>query len=337
MRAGLRLLALVMVLAAAAAPAAAAAAPLATVRLPAYAAVAGPDILLGDIAVIEADDGELAQKLARLSVGRAAVPGQSRDVTEATIRVRMRQQSLPEKEIVIESEKGSVTVATLAQTVSGAALVGVAEAAILADGVPTGAGVDPVWSLAEIVMTCPNPGAVTVADGELELSASRIIGSPPGPVVVSVSVVVAGVVNRTVMVRCDTVVAADVLVTTTSVQRYDVLGEGNVAVERREFTTLPRQLLTPDTLFGAEAFGWRATRPIQPGTVLTQSMVETVPVVLKGAPVQIVAAGAHVVVAAPGEALEDGRLGDIIQVRNVTSGQIIRARVSAADRVEAVY
>jgi len=36
-------------------------------------------------------------------------------------------------------------------------------------------------------------------------------------------------------------------------------------------------------------------------------------------------------------ALEDGRPGDIIQVRNETSGQIIRARVAAADRVEVVF
>src|SRR5690606_40389573 len=106
----------------AAAAATAFAAPLAVGRLPAQAAVTGPDILLGEIAVIESDDEELAQKLAQLSVGRAAIPGQSREVTVATVRVRMRQQSLPEKQIVIESETGAVAVATRSRTVAGAAL-----------------------------------------------------------------------------------------------------------------------------------------------------------------------------------------------------------------------
>jgi len=333
---GLRLLAIASLLTAAAA-ATAFAAPLAVVRLPAHAAVTGPDILLGEIAVIESDDEELAQKLAQLSVGRAAIPGQSREVTVATVRVRMRQQSLPEKQIVIESETGAVAVATRSRTVAGAALAAVAEAAVLANGVPAGAGVDPAWAQADIVLTCSDPGPVTVADGELELAASRLIGSPPGPVVVSVDVLVNGALSRTVMLRCDTAVALDVLVTTAMVQRHEALGAGNVAVERREFTILPRQLLTPEALFGDGAAGLRATRSLPAGTVLTQAMVETMPVVLKGAPVQIVAEGANFFIAAPGVALEDGRPGDIIQVRNETSGQIIRARVAAADRVEVVF
>lgn len=334
MRRGVGLLVVAFVLAAA--KAAVSAAPLAVVRLPAHASVAGPDILLGEIAVIESDDEELAEKLAQLSVGRAAIPGQSRDVSVATVRVRMRQQSLPEKQIVIEAENDGVAVTTRARTVSGEALMAVAEAAVLADAAETTAA-DAGGAPADIVLTCSNPGSATVADGELELVASRVIGTPPGPMVVSVDIVVDGDIHRTVMVRCDAVVALDVLVTTASLQRHDVLDESNTAMERREFASLPRRLLPPDAVFGGEAPTWRVTRPLAAGTVLTESMVETVPLVARGAPVQIVAAGAHVFVSAPGVALEDGRLGDVIQVRNSSSGQIIRARVAGADLVEVVF
>src|SRR5690606_2849590 len=120
--------------------------------------------------------------------------------------------------------------------------------------------------------------------------------------------------RRTVMVRCDALVALDVPVVTAPVARHDALTEDNVAVERREFASLPRGLLLPEAVLAGPGSGPRATRPLTPGTVLTDSMVE----------------------AAPGVALEDGRVGDVIRVQNSLSGQVIRARVAAADRVEAI-
>lgn len=318
------------------ATAAAATAPLAVVRIPAHADVFGPDILLGDIAEIETDDADLARRLSELSLGRAAMPGQSRDLTMATVRVRMRQQSLPEKQIVIESEDAAVAVATKARTVSGEALVDVARAAVMEHARPSGAGTEPIWAYAELIPVCPDPGTVTVTDGVLELVVSRLIGTPPGPIVASVDVVVNGAVGRTVMVRCDVRVAADVPVTTASVQRHDALDEQNVTVERREFTSLPRGLLLPETFLGDDAGGGlRATRPLAAGTVLTDSMVEFIPVILRGAQIQIVAATPAIHVSAPGVALEDGRVGQLIRVENSTSGQVIRARVVAPGRVEA--
>ncbi len=333
------LLVIVLLLATAAAATAetsAAAAPLAVVRIPARADVVGPDILLGDIAEVETADVELARKLRELSLGRAAIPGQTRDLTLATIRVRMRQQSLPEKEISLEAEHTSVSVLTRAQTVSGDTIAEAAEAAIVAQGLPNSTGIDAA-ARPELVLLCPAPGALTVADGEVDIRTERVMGTPPGSVIVPVDVFVDGTVERTVMVRCDARVVLDVVVTTSPLQRHDVLDAGNVAVERREFASLPRGLLS-SAVVGDDAVNGqlRATRPLTAGTVLTESMVETVPVVFRGQPVQIVAATARIHVAAPGVALEDGRIGDLIRVENSTSGHVIRARVTAAGIVEAV-
>lgn len=321
---------------AAAAAASGAAEPLAVVRVPARAAVLGPDILLGDIAQIETADEELAGRLAALSLGRAAIPGQVRELNMATVRVRMRQQSLPEKHIVIEAEKPSVAVATRALEVPGPALAEAARTAVLEQALPAGAAADPVWRAAELSLTCVDPGPAVVADGALALHVSRVSGTPPGSMTAAVDIVVDGAVRRTVMVRCDALVALDVPVVTAPVARHDALTEDNVAVERREFASLPRGLLLPEAVLAGPGAGLRATRPLTPGTVLTDSMVEAAPVVLRGAPVTIVAATARIHVAAPGVALEDGRVGDVIRVQNSLSGQVIRARVAAADRVEAI-
>lgn len=316
--------------------AAATAAPLAVLRIPAHVDVAGPDILLGDIAHIETDDADLARRLQGLSLGRAAMPGQSRELSVATVLVRIRQQALPEKQIVIEAEQPRVAVATRAAVVAGADLVRAAEAAVLERALPPGAGVDPLWRGAELILTCPDPGNVMVADGRVELRVPRVTGTAPGPVVAAVDVVVDDLARRTVMVRCDAKVALDVAVVTASVARHEGLSADNVTVERRDFSSLPRGLLPAAAVLGDGAAALRATRPLMPGTLITDAMVETTPVVLRGAQVQIVAETTRIHVAAPGVALEDGRIGEVIRVQNISSGQVVRARVVAADRVEAI-
>src|SRR5690606_41812891 len=73
--------------------AAATAAPLAVLRIPAPVDVAGPDILLGDIAHIETDDADLARRLQGLSLGPAAIPGQRPEPRVATVRARARHEA----------------------------------------------------------------------------------------------------------------------------------------------------------------------------------------------------------------------------------------------------
>lgn len=335
MRRGLWLLLLVGLLSG---TAAGSAEPLAVVRLPARVAVAGPDILLGDIADIETSDVDLNRRLQQLSLGRAAIPGQSRALSVATMRVRMRQQLLPEKQIVIDAPESAVSVTTRAQVVPGAALVEAAEQAMRPEGSESGPVDGPLPPGAEVILACAEPDTVTVGDGSLELHVSRLIGTAPGPMVASVDVIVGDAVQRTVMVRCDARVALDVLVTVAPLGRHASLGEETVAVERREFASLPRGLIeAADADVGRLGLDrLRTTRPLAAGTVLTDRMVELAPIIIRGQPVQIVATLGRVQVAAAGVALTDGRLGDIIQVENVVSGQNIRARVIASDRVEAL-
>src|SRR5690625_450287 len=162
--------------------------PLAVVRVPARAEVFGPHIYLGDIADIDTDDANLAQRLHELALGRAAIPGQSRELNIGTVRVRMRQRSLPEKQITIDAAQRAVSVVTRAQVVSGAALAEAAEAAVHRHESTSEGAVEP--TPAEVVLACAEPDAVSVADGMLELHVARLIGTAPGPIVVSVDIIV---------------------------------------------------------------------------------------------------------------------------------------------------
>lgn len=294
--------------------------------------VLGPDILLGDIAVIRTGDEKIARALQELVIGRAPLPGQQRVVQVATVRTRMRQQRLPVREIAIVAEKPEIVVHTAGNDVPGAVLMAAAQEAIAARAkqMPYGSDVDTRW-----LIDCALPDDATVAAGPLNVRVQRLSGSWPGSVIAAVEIVVGGTVERTVMVRCQTELEQDVLVASVNLQRHDVLYPETFVVERRMFSSMPRETL----LSAQEADDlarWRTTRPVRSGTVLTVAMVEPVPVIEKGRSISIVASLDGIVVVAPAVALEDGGLGDVIRVENELSGQVVRGVVVADDKVQAL-
>lgn len=314
-----------------AAPTAAHAAPTAAVVRPhPEPQVTGPDILLGEIADVESDDAALLARLEKLSVGRAALPGQVRELHVGSIRVRLRQGGLPEKQIVIDGAE-VIPVRTRHHVVDGATLVGAAKNAVGTEARLRIGSTGLVVDEEDVAVYCEVPADTFVRDGVVAVSPARWSGSVPGAVTVYVEIWVDGQQQRTVPVRCDTTVHLSVWVTEGALKRHDVLTPEVLSVERRELTTIPRGLLgAPKEALRGEPgplVGMRTTRPLAPGTVLTDAMVESSPVVGRGQPVQIVATLHGVQVSAPGVALADGRPGDIIRVENESSGQVIRARV----------
>lgn len=301
---------------------------LAVVRVHPEPSVTGPDILLGEIAAVEAADPALVEELARLPVGRAALPGHARELSVGTVRVRLRHAGLPERLIRIDAPSPTFPVRTRSQIVSGAELAAAAEAAVWEQvgrwQQELGGG--------SLVLACPSADDLSVPAGEVELAVSRVTGTPPGSVLATVTVGVDGTPHKNVVVRCEARWQMEVWVVQQLVRRHQVLEGDVVALEVREFTALPRGLV-PATEDPAE---WRAVRPLTPGTVLAGGAVERVPLVWQGRPVSIVAQAGGVWVGAPGVALQDGRLGDVVRVENASSGFVVRARVVGPDTVEAL-
>ncbi len=78
-----------------------------------------------------------------------------------------------------------------------------------------------------------------------------------------------------------------------------------------------------------EVVGKRAARSIRAGRTLTAAMVEEPAVVERGSAVVILAENDTLRITTRGEALEDGRRGDRIRVRNLQSGKEILSTVQA--------
>lgn len=75
-------------------------------------------------------------------------------------------------------------------------------------------------------------------------------------------------------------------------------------------------------------------RVIRSGTPITDGVLQNPVVINTGAPIQLVASYNGVKITTEGVALQKGRVGNIIRVRNATSAKILRGRVIDATTVE---
>ncbi len=124
-----------------------------------------------------------------------------------------------------------------------------------------------------------------------------------------------------------------VVVVKRPVSRFTVLSAEDLALERRPLTRLPQDVLTEIS----QAVGLRVRYGLSAGRVLRRSMLETPPLIRRNQLVRIVARSPHLTVTAQGRAREDGRLGEIIRVRNLASKKEIFARVVSPDTVEVSF
>lgn len=126
-------------------------------------------------------------------------------------------------------------------------------------------------------------------------------------------------------------VSAQVLVMADEVPTGQPIAAEHLRLERRDVSA------TPDALSDTDAAVGRTGRSaLHTGQMLARRLLLAPVLVQRGQGVGIQAAHGGLVVTAPGEALETGREGDTIRVRNTRSGKVIRARVIEAGVVEPV-
>lgn len=124
-------------------------------------------------------------------------------------------------------------------------------------------------------------------------------------------------------------ITAQVAVTSAPVAANTPLQSGDVVLARRDVTMVPDSI---SALPGA--IGLSSRRSLRAGEVLRQGQLASPVLIKRGSAVSIVARKEQVEVSMAGEAMDPGALGELIRVRNATSGTVIRARVVDAGVVE---
>lgn len=75
-------------------------------------------------------------------------------------------------------------------------------------------------------------------------------------------------------------------------------------------------------------------RSLKPGTTITPSMIELPVLVKRGQSIKLRVSNPAVTVEMAGEALRKGRAGELIKVRNISSGKILHGRVISSELVQ---
>ncbi|KXF81063.1 hypothetical protein ATN88_19025 [Enterovibrio coralii] len=86
-----------------------------------------------------------------------------------------------------------------------------------------------------------------------------------------------------------------------------------------------------------DAIGLRTIRRLRSGNVLNASHLESVPLVMKGNEVLLVASKGDFQASMKGVALEEGKKGEQIDVRNLSSNKVVRAVVTGKNTVKTQF
>ncbi len=296
------------------------------VYLPRTVAVSGEDLALGEVAVVLCDSSDLEGRARKLSLGRAPWPKERLTIDRKTILSRLAAEGIGGKGVRIAgAPKATVT---RRETVVDAETILARAEAFLADRDANSDGT--------VLEAVRPPDEVVLAGTEAPSFRCRLDDAPPaGHVRVAVTLhrgkrqmALREVLFRR-RYRVPRAVAAR------DIEPGQALTPSNVRV-RTEMASRPAgKAFQPP-------FGRIAARKIKAGETVrdghTASAVTAAAVsVRRRQMVRMRVRGAGFVVTCVGQALEDGRAGELIKVRNVDSQRVVTARVAMDGSVEPVF
>ena len=290
-----------------------------TVSLRAQAAITGSGLVLGDIADLIGDDAELVTQLGRLPLGtvngvrlltRSEVLSAIREVIPRTVNVQMAGAEFSRVAISMRSPEASEIAAVLK-----------AHLAAISS-----------WREEEIeIRSIDNLKSIELPAGNIQLRAiSRGIPSSYRNAMLLLEAVLDEKPVRTFWVKADIHIRARVVQVVQAVPFRKSLR----AVDLCEVVAEIEDPRAEYIRICAEAVGLTAKRTLPQGELLTRSSVEEADLVRSGETVRLVAQSGGIRVTALVQALQNGKLGSRIRVKNVGSDRAITAVVTGRGEVQ---
>lgn len=148
-------------------------------------------------------------------------------------------------------------------------------------------------------------------------------GVTPGPVSFLLAVDVAGKEQARTWVKSEIRIFDEVVVSSAPLARHETITAKDVRIERRDISALHGKPMTKIE----EVAGMQAARAIEVNEILTQKALHRPSLLRRGSPVTLLYEAGGLRVEAPGLAMEGGKIGEIVQVKNPTSGKLLRGLV----------
>jgi flagella basal body P-ring formation protein FlgA len=168
------------------------------------------------------------------------------------------------------------------------------------------------------------------AASPIEIVADPLIDDPLGEVPVRLRVLRAGREIGRGLAVLHVAVLRDQVVAARALRAGTVVGLDDLRVEARE--ARPGDAANPATV--EAVLGWVVRADVSPGTPLTRRVAMPQPAVRGGRAVELLYLQGQLAIAAPGIALGDGAIGDLIQVRRASDNRAVAAKVVADGRAQ---
>ena len=279
-------------------------------------------IFLRDIAKIEGSDPLLIQKLSEIVVGRAPLPGNSRNLDGGIIKTRLKQNRIDLTELVLEIPP-SITVSRSFIEVSQEKIRGLVSDYI-SKNILSGNSNASIKSIQVSASLRLPGGRITY-----EITAPRnrdMVGKVP----LAVNFDVNGKLYKRVWATVTIEVLAEVVITKKPLGRHKPITEDDIMVLKMDLAKVPSDVITdPEAILGK-----RTRRAIGAKTVLRAKLVEFPPLVRRGDVVVIVAESKGFKITALGQVKKKGAIGDRIPVINLESKKVLYARVVDSNTVK---
>jgi flagellar basal body P-ring formation protein FlgA len=285
-------------------------------------------VVLGDVAELTGGSDAFREHLAKIDLGDVPANALQASVKKRQIDFRLKIAEVParsirlvgDEECIVHLERQSVTRDEIAEA---------AKAAIL-KRLP--------WPARELELSLAKPIVAVLPEADRSDVTFRIEPHAPsvglGRMQMDVNVLVRGEHKLSLPVYFDVRLIQPVLVARRSLATGEILIDENSLTDRRAVDAQAR-IPQPATLLGK-----RIRRPVAAGQLLTDADVIDEPVAAAKAavksrqPVKMVVRLANYNVEANGEAMQDGKIGDRVQVRNIDSKKVLYGRVTGPGTVE---
>jgi flagellar basal body P-ring formation protein FlgA len=285
------------------------------ITVPPEAQVQGPQITLGDVATVQGESTDTVARMRHVLLGQAPPAGVERLLSKSTLVTQLKHQGLWTQEIEFQGAL-QIRVRRASQRLDLQHLETVVRQALSRrlsqttqrTSIRDIRGLNPIF-----VPLGPVEYEVTVPGRHM------LLGSTP----FTLSIQVAGKVAKQLHGTATIAVAQEVVSLVRPVAQGEIITADAVSRTQVQVTQPLRQVVTQP----ADVIGKHARRSLAGNAPLSTQDVTTVPVVHRGDMVRIVLESSLIKMSTPGEALEAGKPGDTIRVKNTSSNREVRAQV----------
>lgn len=293
-----------------------------SVHFKANAAVAGPRIVLADIAVIK-PAGPEATEIGQLPVASAPAPGKSKELYTVTVINSLRNR--PEVADVDWQGSQTIVVERKSNILSQEQVQQIISAYLTENSAKL-----PKTEVRFASIRAPE--TLTLPAGKLSWKVTPSRPGIMGSNSFSIALFVDGKPAGTCVVRGRLEAVAEVVTAAATLHKGDLITDSNIVLQRQDIGDTDNPIMAKEEILGKQV-----ARTVNAGVILKREHIVLPPVIKDGEMVKILAQKGTLHISTSGVAKSDGRLGETIAVKNVSSNKIIHCRVDGPGMVSVEF